>query len=62
MAQRAIQATERYVEALRGCTELPEPIGPDWHAYVRHPYVEHLLKLDSYVSAPWRSTENGKTD
>ena len=53
IANQAILATSTYVEALLSCINLPEPIGPDWHVYVRHPHATHLHYLKTYINAPW---------
>jgi hypothetical protein len=53
IGNQAIQATSSYVDALRSCATLPDPIGPDWHVYVRHPHAAHLHHLETYINTPW---------
>jgi len=50
---RTISATTNYVIALVSCVQLPEPIGPDWHVFIRHPLLNHLHRLDQYILESW---------
>ena len=53
IVQHALLATLHYVDALRSCIQLPPPVVPDWHPFVRHPLMHHVHRLDKYVQEPW---------
>lgn len=53
IASRAIDATSVYATTLISCIQLPDPIAPDWHVYVRGSYISHLHHLSNYVIQPW---------
>jgi len=58
IADRSIGATSAYADALQACIRLPDPIAPDWHIYVRGPYVSHLHRLSEYLDHPWVDKSN----
>lgn len=50
---KTIAATTSFAEALASCVRLPEPIGADWHVFIRHPYLAHLQNINKFIDVPW---------